>query len=109
MERFLRFHRDEAGLWGHRSEMGNSEINAFLTHLAVDGHVAASTQNQAFSALHFLFREVRKKTEFEVNAVRARRPRRLPFVLSVGVVRRLLEKETSAGHEVFARCLYSAG
>ena len=63
MERFLRFHRDEAGLWGRPSEMGNGEINAFLTHLAVDGQVAASNQKQAFSALLFLFREV-LQTEF---------------------------------------------
>ena len=68
MERFLRFHRQLAGRWVHPSEMGNSEINAYLTHLAVEGQVAASTQNQAFSALLFLFREV-LKTEFEVNAV----------------------------------------
>jgi hypothetical protein len=68
MERFLRYHRDQAGRWVHPTEMGNSEINAFLTHLAVDGQVAASTQNQAFSALLFLFREV-LQAEFEVNAV----------------------------------------
>jgi site-specific recombinase XerD len=91
MERFLRFHRDEAGLWGRPSEMGNSEINALLTHLAVKGQVAASTQNQAFSALLFLFREV-LQTEFEVNAVRAKRLQRLPVSLSVEEVRRLLER-----------------
>ena len=38
--------------------MGAAEINAFLTHLAVDGHVSASTQNQAFSALLFLYQKV---------------------------------------------------
>ena len=53
IERFLRFHRYRSGLWRHPNEpeMGSAEINRFLTHLAVDRKVAASTQNQAFSAL----------------------------------------------------------
>jgi len=94
MERFLRFHREKADRWVHPSEMGNDEINAFLTHLAVDGNVAASTQNQAFSALLFLFREV-LKTEFEVKAVRAKRPQRIPVVLSLDEVRQLLRNSAA--------------
>jgi integron integrase len=108
MERFLRFHRDRAGRWVHPTEMGNSEINAFLTHLAVDGQVAASTQNQAFSALLFLFREV-LQTEFEVNAVRAKRPQRLPVVLSVDEVRRLLEKLPPGTMSLLGGLMYGAG
>jgi len=47
---FLRFHRT-GGEWRHPTEMGKAEIEAFLTYLAIDRHVAAKTQNQAFSAL----------------------------------------------------------
>ena len=66
-----------------------------------------ASKNQAFSALLFLFREV-LQTEFEVNAVRAKRLQRLPVSLSVEEVRRLLER-LPPGHDVFARRLYSAG
>jgi len=63
--------------------MGAAEVSAFLTHLAVDGHVAASTQNQALSALLFLYREVLEK-EFGWldDVVRAKKPKRLPVVFS---------------------------
>ena len=54
-KRFILFHHKR-----HPREMGTAEINAFLTHLAVEGHVAASTQNQAFSAILFLHRHVLK-------------------------------------------------
>ena len=62
--------------------MGASEIEAFLTHLAVDRNVAASTQNQALSALLFLYREVLRKDVGSVDAVRAKKPKRLPAVLT---------------------------
>src|ERR1700756_2668887 len=51
--RYILFHGKR-----HPQEMGAAEINAFLTHLAVEGHVAASTQNQAFSAILFLYQKV---------------------------------------------------
>jgi site-specific recombinase XerD len=53
LRRFLRFHKRR-----HPREMGSAEVNAFLTHLAVEGPVSASTQNQALSALLFLNREL---------------------------------------------------
>jgi site-specific recombinase XerD len=53
LRRFLRFHKRR-----HPREMGRAEVNAFLTHLAVEGPVSASTQNQALSALLFLNREL---------------------------------------------------
>ena len=63
--------------------MGISEIEAFLTYLAVEQHVTASTQNQALSALLFLYREVLKKDlERPIDSVRAKRPKRLPTVLT---------------------------
>jgi len=63
--------------------MGKDEIEAYLTHLAVNRHVAPSTQNQAFNALLFLYRNV-LEIEFpeNINAYRSKRPARLPTVLT---------------------------
>jgi site-specific recombinase XerD len=72
--------------------MGTPEIEAFLTHLAVDQKVAASTQNQALNAILFLYREVLKQDlEGRINAIRAKRPKRLPTVLTREEVRRVLD------------------
>ena len=63
--------------------MGVAELEAFLTHLAVEGRVAASTQNQALSALLFLYREVLAiNLPWLDNVVRAKAPQRLPVVLT---------------------------
>ncbi len=84
--RFILFHNKR-----HPSEMGAPEINAFLTHLAVREHVGASTQNQALSALLFLYRWVLRQPLPRIDEVtRAKRPRRLPTVLTHDEVDRLL-------------------
>ncbi len=71
--------------------MGVDEINAFLSDLATQGGVSASTQNQALAALLFLYRDVlRHPLPRVTNVVRARRPKRLPTVLSVAEVRAVL-------------------
>jgi site-specific recombinase XerD len=85
IERFIRFHGIR-----HPNTMGTAEVEAFLTHLAVKGRVAASTQNQALGAILFLYRDVLKVDLGMLNAVRARRPKRVPLVLSRGEVARLL-------------------
>lgn len=75
----------------HPRTLGGPEVEAFLTGLAVERRVAASTQNQALSALLFLYREVlRMQLPWMEAVVRAKRPQRLPSVLSVDEVRRLL-------------------
>ncbi len=72
--------------------MGVAEISRFLTFLAVEQHVSASTQNQALSALLFLYKHV-ATTIGEIPAVvRARTPERLPVVLSRAEVGALLER-----------------
>jgi integron integrase len=75
----------------HPRDMGSVEVEAFLTHLAVEGKVAASTQNQALQALLFLYRHV---LDIELpwlgNVTRAARPKRLPIVLSREEVRLVL-------------------
>ncbi|KFN48683.1 integron integrase [Arenimonas composti] len=75
----------------HPRELGQREVEAFLSLLAVRGKVAASTQNQALSALLFLYREVlRVELPWMENVIRAKRPARLPTVLSRDEVGRLL-------------------
>ena len=66
----------------HPAEMGTPEVEAFLTHLAVKENVAASTQNQALSALVFLYREVLHQDLGPIDALRAKKPKRLPTVLT---------------------------
>ncbi len=67
----------------HPREMGNAEIQRYLTHLAVKGKVSSSTQNQALSALIFLYRHVLKTEQVDsINAIRAKRPERLPVVMT---------------------------
>src|SRR5437763_1283346 len=86
--RFILFHGKR-----HPLEMGAAEINAFLTHLAVEAHVSASTQNQAFSALLFLYQKVLEVDPGRIaGVVRAKRPKRLPVVLTPGEVRRVLDR-----------------
>lgn len=88
LRRFLRFHKLR-----HPREMGSPEINAFLTHLAVKEQISASTQNQALAALLFLYRHVLEIDPGDLNGVvRARRPKRLPVVLSVAEVRAVLQQ-----------------
>jgi len=88
LRRFLRFHRMQ-----HPRGMGGPEINAFLTHLAVQEQISASTQNQALAALLFLYRHVLEVDPGDLDGVvRARRPKRLPVVLSVPEVRAVLQQ-----------------
>jgi len=77
IRRYMIFHNKR-----HRKEMGKAEIEAFLTHLAVEGQVSASTQNQALSALLFLYREVLNLNMAHTDAVRAKRPQYVPTVLT---------------------------
>jgi len=87
VRRFILFHRKR-----HPAEMGVPEVQDYLTHLAVEEHVAAATQNQALSALLFLYREVlgREELDLEGGVVRARRSLRLPVVLTVAQARDVL-------------------
>lgn len=86
IRRFILFHGRR-----HPRELGVAEVNAFLTHLAVEGHVAASTQNQALCALLFLYGTVLERPFGELEGVvRARRPKRLPVVLTTDEVSRVL-------------------
>src|SRR5262245_7559326 len=110
VEEYVRFHKDRCGAWTHPAELGERDIEAFLTHLAVNRKSAESTQNQAFAALLFLYRFVLQRELGDISALRATRPKRLPTVLSVPEVRRLLAA-IPAGTMVrlMAELLYGSG
>jgi integron integrase len=108
IERYIRFHGIR-----HPNTMAGSEVEAFLTELAVNGKVAASTQNQALGALLFLYRDVLRIEIGDLNAVRARRPQRVPLVLSRSEVGQLLDAidrvPTTEPYGLMARLMYGAG
>lgn len=102
--RFILFHDKR-----HPRELGAAEVEAFLTHLAVEGNVAAATQNQALSALLFLYREVLEiNLPWLDNVVRAKRPARLPVVLTRQEVTAVLDR-MSGTYGLLARLLYGTG
>lgn len=104
IRRFILFHDKR-----HPKEMGAQEVEAFLTHLAVEGSVAASTQNQALSALLFLYREVLAiNLPWLDGVVRAKQPQRLPVVLTPQEVAGVLERMNGL-HGMMARLLYGTG
>jgi len=93
----------------HPAEMGAKEVSAFLSHLAVERNVAASTQNQALSALLFLYREVLALPIGWVDDVeRAKRPKRLPVVFTREEVRAVLS-HLRAEMWLMASLLYGSG
>jgi len=92
----------------HPAEMGAAEVEAFLTHLAVKENVAASTQNQALSALLFLYREVLHQELGPLDALRAKRPKRLPTVLTKEETLRLIGC-LSGTHQLMAKLIYGSG
>ena len=102
--RFIFFHNKR-----HPRDMGAPEIEAFLTHLAVEKRVAASTQNQALYALLFLYREVlRIELDGAINAVQAKKPRRLPTVLTKEEAVRIIEL-LPRSYRLIVKLLYGSG
>jgi integron integrase len=97
----------------HPNTMGAAEVEQFLTDLAIVGRVSASTQNQALAALLFLYQDVLNIELGNLNAVRARRPQRVPLVLSAAEVRQLLDAldrlPTVEPYGLMARLMYGAG
>jgi integron integrase len=104
IRRFILFHDKR-----HPKDVGGKEVEAFLTHLAVEGHVAAATQNQALSALLFLYRNVfRKELDYPIAAVRAKQSQHLPAVLTKEETQRVLA-QLSGIHRLQAKLLYGSG
>ena len=101
--RFIHFHKMQ-----HPQEMDHTHIEAFLNHLALQ-NVAASTQNQAFSALLFLYKNVLDQALPDpIKAIRAKKPQRLPTVLTRTEVGQVIDS-LSSSHKLIASLLYGSG
>src|SRR3990172_12706914 len=104
IKRYIFFHGKR-----HPKNMEARDVEAFLTHLAVAGKVSASTQNQAKSALLFLYREVLEiQLPWLDNITQAKAPKRLPVVLTVSEVQSVLSCLTGT-HALIASLLYGGG
>lgn len=104
IKRFILFHAKR-----HPQTMGAAEVQAFLTDLAVTRHVAASTQNQALSALLFLYKEVlHQGIPWLEDVIRAKKPKKLPVVLTRDEVKRLLHHLEEPAW-LMASLLYGSG
>jgi integron integrase len=104
IQRYIVFHGKR-----HPKNLGVAEIRAYLSHLAVEQNVAASTQNVAFHALLFLYRDVLKVELPNIEGVeRAKHPERLPVVLTPEEVKAILSHLTGS-HLLMASLLYGSG
>lgn len=104
VRRFVLFHDTR-----HPAELGAPEIRSFLSHLAVEDRVSASTQNQALGALLFLYRTVLRQDVGDLDGVvRARRPKRLPVVFTRAEVQRVLA-ELKGESAIVGGLLYGSG
>ena len=101
--RYVKFHGTR-----HPGEMGAGEVQAFLTHLAAERDVSASTQNQALNALVFLYKHVLNQPLGELNMLRAQRKPRMPVVLSPEETRRILDAMKGVA-ALQTRLLYGCG
>ncbi len=104
VRRYILFHQKR-----HPADMGEPEINAFLTHLAVKDKVSASTQNQALSAILYLYRHVIGREVGDLGEViRARKPKRLPVVMTREEVKAVLD-HLSGDKWLMSSLLYGSG
>jgi integron integrase len=115
IRRYLAFHRssDRSGPyrgWRHPREMGAAEVTRFLTHLALAGNVAASTQNQALNALVLLYEQVLHRPLGDLgDFARVHRPARLPVVLTKAETQRVLAALKPGTGALIIRLLYGTG
>jgi len=104
IKRFILFHNKK-----HPNEMGKQEIETFLTHLAKNLNVASSTQNQAFNALLFLYNQVLDRAfDEKINAIRAKKPRRLPTVMTNEEAMKVINN-LSDSNQLMTKLLYGSG
>ena len=105
---FLRFHRNRSGDWIHPAKMGKVEVEQFLTWLAVKRNVSPTTQNVAFQSVLFMYRQLLGISIEGVDALRAKRPQRMPTVLSRQEVAELFRFLTGQS-KLVAMLLYGCG
>jgi integron integrase len=102
-ERFIRFHEIR-----HPKEMGVEEVAAFISHLAVDNNVSASTQDQALHALLFMYKHVVGVELEHVEFLRSKKPKRIPDVLTQDEVKKILGRLRGV-YYIIGRLLYGSG
>ncbi|MFH0926205.1 MAG: integron integrase [bacterium] len=103
MVRYICFHNKQ-----HPKEMGVPEIEAFLSHLATNGNVASSTQNQAFNAILFLYREILNIPLDGIDAIRAKKKAKIPVVLTKEEVKRVIISMEGV-QQLITKILYGSG
>jgi integron integrase len=103
VKRFILFNNKR-----HPKDMGEPEVTAFITHLATERKVAASTQNQALSAILYLYREVIHRPLENLASIRPQKPERLPTVLTKSEALRVINALTGV-HQLMAKILYGSG
>jgi integron integrase len=103
IRRYILFHDKR-----HPKDMGRPEIEAFLTDLAVNQQVAASTQNQALNAILFLYHKILEIEIAGINAVRANQPRNLPVVLTKAETLAIIQA-IGGPHQLVVKLLYGSG
>ena len=104
IKRYIFFHNKK-----HPRDLGETHINAFLTHLAINRNVASSTQNQALCAIVFLYKEVLGKAPGDfTNAIRAKKPQKLPVVFTCDENRKIL-LQLEGTSWLMGQLLYGAG
>jgi integron integrase len=104
IRRYILFHGKR-----HPNELNEKDVSDFLSSLAINGRVAASTQNQALNAPLFLYKEVlRSELGFVGHALRVKRPPKMPVVLSPGEVRAVLS-QMDGQYRLMAQLLYGSG
>ena len=109
IRKYLHFHKTPQGVFRHPTEMGMPEVEAFLTYLATEQNLSASSQNQALSALLFLYRDVLKiELPYSADLIRANKPKRLPVVLNKNEVQRIFQ-HLDGLYLLLAKLLYGAG
>lgn len=108
VESYLRWCRDHFGDWVHPRECGRAEVEAWLTWLANEQHVAKSTQNVALQAVLYVYRELLNKPISNVQAIRAKRPQMVRDVLDESEVLRLLQN-MQGPNLLAAQLMYGCG
>ena len=109
IRKYIHYYKNKQGVFQHPAEMGMPEIEAFLTYLATEQNLSASSQNQALSAWLFLYRDVLKiDLPYSTEVMRANKPKRLPVVLTKEEVQRIFP-HLDGLYLLLAKLLYGTG
>ncbi len=108
IQRYIRFYKEKFGTFRHPKDMGAPEIEAFLTDLALEKNVAPGTQDQALNALIFLYKHVLKQELGPINAIRPRKPKRLPTVLNKEETQKVIGLMAGT-YQLMGKLLYGSG